>query len=83
MRGRRRLHITNSTVEIRRVLMSVLKAQSLCKKVTSLEGMLTIVDDVSNGQRAGESVAMVVASGAGKSTLLALLATSIHPLPVE
>jgi putative ABC transport system ATP-binding protein len=55
-------------------LMSVLKAENLTKKVTSPEGMLTIVDTVSLDIAAAESVAIVGASGAGKSTLLALLA---------
>ena len=60
-------------------LMSVLKAESLTKKVTSPEGMLTIVNDVSLDIAAGESVAIVGASGAGKSTLLALLAGLDEP----
>ena len=53
---------------------SVLKAENLSKQVSSPEGPLTIVHDVSLDIAAGESVAIVGASGGGKSTLLALLA---------
>jgi putative ABC transport system ATP-binding protein len=53
---------------------SVLKAENLCKQVSSPEGPLTIVADVSLEIARGESVAVAGPSGAGKSTLLALLA---------
>jgi len=53
---------------------SVLKAEDLCKQVSSPEGPLTIVDGVSFDIAGGESVAVTGPSGAGKSTLLALLA---------
>ena len=52
----------------------VLETRELCKEVSSPEGTLAIVQQVSFQVRAGESAAIVGASGAGKSSLLALLA---------
>jgi putative ABC transport system ATP-binding protein len=52
----------------------VLKAERITRQVSSPDGLLTIVRDVSLEIRARESVAIVGPSGAGKSTLLALLA---------
>ncbi len=46
----------------------------MTKQVSSPEGTLTILSDVSFAIDKGSSVAIVGASGAGKSTLLALLA---------
>lgn len=57
----------------------VLRTAALGKQVSSPEGPLTILDDVTLEIRAGESVALVGPSGAGKTTLLALLAGLDQP----
>ena len=57
----------------------LLRAESLTKKVTSPEGELTILDDVSLTIAPGESAAVVGPSGAGKTTLLSLLAGLDEP----
>ncbi|MEM7500637.1 MAG: ATP-binding cassette domain-containing protein [Pseudomonadota bacterium] len=53
---------------------TVLESQGVSKEVSSPEGSLTILSDVSFSISRGDSVAVVGSSGAGKSTLLALLA---------
>jgi putative ABC transport system ATP-binding protein len=62
---------------------ALLKARSLTKKVTSPEGDLTILADVSFDIAHGSSAAIVGPYGAGKSTLLALLAGLDEPTTGE
>jgi len=57
----------------------VLRAERLTKKVSSPEGELTILDDVTFAAAHGSTAAVVGPSGAGKSTLLALLAGLDEP----
>ncbi|MGE6793066.1 putative ABC transport system ATP-binding protein [Pseudomonas guineae] len=53
---------------------SILTARNLSKVVTSTEGELTILHDLSLELISGDSLAIVGRSGSGKSTLLGLLA---------
>jgi putative ABC transport system ATP-binding protein len=58
---------------------TVLEAVGVGKQVSSPEGTLAILSDVTLAIARGESVAVMGASGAGKSTLLALLAGLDEP----
>ncbi|KJG55615.1 ABC transporter [Photobacterium kishitanii] len=54
--------------------ISVIKAHSVSKQVTTALSSMTILQDVSLEVEQGESIALVGVSGAGKSTLMTLLA---------
>ena len=53
---------------------SIIRAEQVCKQVSTAEQDLTILSDVSLDVERGQSVAIIGPSGAGKSTLLGLLA---------
>ena len=58
---------------------AVLRTEGLTKKVSSPEGELTILQDITFQVEAAQTLAIVGASGAGKSTLLALMAGLDEP----
>ncbi|MBE0370493.1 ATP-binding cassette domain-containing protein [Pseudoalteromonas sp. MMG013] len=54
--------------------LNIIQVAGLTKRVSTLEGDLTILSEINFSVKSGESVAIVGASGSGKSTLLSLLA---------
>jgi putative ABC transport system ATP-binding protein len=56
-----------------------LRVQHLSKKVTTVDGELTLLDDINLDVAQGETLAVVGASGSGKTTLLGLLAGLDRP----
>ena len=71
--------VTSHAIRMPMTRNIVLEARNLSKQVSSPEGPLTIVRDISLSVAASESIAIVGPSGAGKSTLLALLAGLDEP----
>jgi len=57
----------------------MISVNNLCKKVTTQEGELTILQDISFQVNKAETVAITGESGSGKSTLLSLLAGLDQP----
>lgn len=55
--------------------MSVLRLTKICKKFTSGNDIITILNNIDFELHEGESVALVAPSGTGKSTLLQICAT--------
>ncbi|WP_237066058.1 ABC transporter ATP-binding protein [Microbulbifer guangxiensis] len=55
-------------------MTAMLRAENLIHRVTTNEGPLTLLNDISLQLARGESLAITGASGSGKSTLLGLLA---------
>lgn len=54
--------------------LNIIQVKGLSKTVTTLEGDLPILSDITFNVKSGDSVAVVGTSGSGKSTLLSLLA---------
>ena len=54
--------------------MPILESLGTSKEVSSPDGVLTIIDDISFRVDVGQSIAIAGPSGSGKSTLLAILA---------
>ncbi|WP_404339738.1 ABC transporter ATP-binding protein [Pseudoalteromonas mariniglutinosa] len=54
--------------------LNIIQVNGLSKTVTTVEGDLPILSDISFNVKSGDSIAVVGTSGSGKSTLLSLLA---------